>query len=59
LEKGSNWDEERMNKLAALYERFKAEMWARVASELSVPWRVAEAMHWHLGQSGMAHRAGV
>ncbi|KAK4062641.1 hypothetical protein Purlil1_14202 [Purpureocillium lilacinum] len=34
-------------------------MWAKVAEELQVPWRAAEAMHWQLGEADMAHRAGV
>ncbi|XP_044724507.1 myb-like DNA-binding domain-containing protein [Hirsutella rhossiliensis] len=59
LERRSEWDEERKNKLARLYERFKAEMWAKVAEELAVPWRAAEAMHWQLGEVDMARRAGV
>ncbi|EGS23176.1 uncharacterized protein CTHT_0008390 [Thermochaetoides thermophila DSM 1495] len=48
LERRSEWDEERKNKLARLYERFKPEMWAKVAEEMQVPWRAAEAMHWQL-----------
>ncbi|PCD21329.1 hypothetical protein AU210_016295 [Fusarium oxysporum f. sp. radicis-cucumerinum] len=59
LERRSEWDEERKNKLARLYERFKSEMWAKVAEEMSVPWRAAEAMHWQLGEADMARRAGV
>ncbi|KAH6881136.1 hypothetical protein B0T10DRAFT_446166 [Thelonectria olida] len=59
LERRSEWDEERKNKLARLYERFKPEMWAKVAGEMAVPWRAAEAMHWQLGESDMARRAGV
>ncbi|KAB5582672.1 myb-like DNA-binding domain-containing protein [Coniochaeta sp. 2T2.1] len=59
LEKRSEWDEERKNKLARLYERFKPEMWAKVAEEMQVPWRAAEAMHWQLGEADMARRAGV
>ncbi|KAL7822615.1 hypothetical protein V8C26DRAFT_251304 [Trichoderma gracile] len=59
LERRSEWDEERKNKLARLYERFKADMWAKVAEELAVPWRAAEAMHWQLGEADMARRAGV
>ncbi|KAJ4307136.1 hypothetical protein N0V88_000513 [Collariella sp. IMI 366227] len=59
LERRSEWDEERKNKLARLYERFKPEMWAKVAEEMQVPWRAAEAMHWQLGESDMARRAGV
>ncbi|KAG5915540.1 hypothetical protein E4U42_008009 [Claviceps africana] len=59
LERRSEWDEERKNKLARLYERFKSEMWAKVAEELAVPWRAAEAMHWLLGEHDMAKRAGV
>ncbi|KAJ2905143.1 Myb-related protein A [Zalerion maritima] len=59
LERRSEWDEERKNKLARLYERFKPEMWAKVAEEMAVPWRAAEAMHWQLGENDMARRAGV
>lgn len=33
-------------------------MWANVARDLGVPWRTAEAMHWHLGEEEMAKRAG-
>lgn len=39
--------------------RFKSDMWAKVAEELAVPWRAAEAMHWQLGEADMARRAGV
>ncbi|EGU87512.1 hypothetical protein FOXB_01970, partial [Fusarium oxysporum f. sp. conglutinans Fo5176] len=59
LERRSKWDEERINKLARLYERFKPEMWAKVAEEMAVPWRAVEAMHWQLGEEDMARRAGV
>ncbi len=31
-------------------------MWAKVAVEMGVPWRAAEAMHWQLGE---VYRAGV
>ncbi|KAI9726225.1 MAG: hypothetical protein M1834_009395 [Cirrosporium novae-zelandiae] len=58
LERRSEWDEERKNKLARLYERFKQEMWQKVAEEMSCPWRAAEAMHWQLGEQEMARRAG-
>jgi hypothetical protein len=34
-------------------------MWVKVAEELAVPWRAAEAMHWQLGEADMARRAGV
>ena len=34
-------------------------MWARIAEEMQVPWRTAEAMHWHIGETDMARRAGV
>ncbi len=34
-------------------------MWSRVAEEMAVPWRAAEAMHWQLGEADMARRAGV
>ncbi|KAL1892278.1 hypothetical protein Cpir12675_004601 [Ceratocystis pirilliformis] len=59
LERRSEWDEERKNKLARLYERFKPEMWQKVAEEMAVPWRAAEAMHWRMGEEEMAKRAGV
>ena len=39
--------------------RLKPEMWSNLATELQVPWRAAEAMHWQLGEAGMASRAGV
>ncbi|KAI2788366.1 hypothetical protein POX_e06380 [Penicillium oxalicum] len=59
LERRSEWDEDKKNKLARLYERFKAEMWSKVAEEMAIPWRAAEAMHWQLGEQEMARRAGV
>ncbi|EXL67843.1 hypothetical protein FOPG_16066 [Fusarium oxysporum f. sp. conglutinans race 2 54008] len=59
LERRSKWDEERKTKLARLYERFKPEMWAKIAEEMAVPWRAVEAMHWQLGEADMARRAGV
>lgn len=43
----------------SLSSRFKPEMWAKVAEEMGVPWRAAEAMHWQLGEAEMARRAGV
>ncbi|KAF7161840.1 hypothetical protein CNMCM6106_008951 [Aspergillus hiratsukae] len=59
LERRSEWDEDKKNKLARLYERFKAEMWSKVAEEMAIPWRAAEAMHWQLGEQEMARRAGL
>ncbi|EEQ90566.1 hypothetical protein RJZ56_004603 [Blastomyces dermatitidis] len=59
LERRSEWDEDRKNKLARLYERFKADMWSKIAFEMGIPWRAAEAMHWQLGEHEMARRAGV
>lgn len=59
LERKPAWDEEKKNKLARLYERFKQQMWEPVAKELGMPWRAAEAMHWQLGSEGMASRAGT
>ncbi|KAF2752440.1 hypothetical protein EJ05DRAFT_419967, partial [Pseudovirgaria hyperparasitica] len=57
LEKRAHWDEEKKNKLARLYVRFKEAMWQKVASEMGVPWRSAEAMHWTLGPDEIAQRA--
>lgn len=34
-------------------------MWSKIAEEMSIPWRAAEAMHWQLGEAEMAKRAGV
>ncbi|KAI5819045.1 hypothetical protein BZA77DRAFT_242325 [Pyronema omphalodes] len=59
LERRSEWDEEKKNKLARLYERFKQEMWTTIAKEMEIPWRAAEAMHWQMGEIEMANRAGV
>ncbi|OTB04280.1 hypothetical protein M426DRAFT_155523 [Hypoxylon sp. CI-4A] len=63
LERRGGWDEEKKNKLARLYEskkpRFKQEMWYKVADEMGIPWRAAEAMHWQLGEQDIARRAGV
>lgn len=44
---------------AFTFSRFKPEMWFKVAEEMAVPWRAAEAMHWQLGEADMARRAGV
>ncbi|KAJ3499503.1 hypothetical protein NLG97_g292 [Lecanicillium saksenae] len=59
LERRCELDNDRKDKLAILYHRFKAEMWAKVAEELQVPWRAVEAMHWKLGEFEMADRAGA
>lgn len=34
-------------------------MWRKIAEELQVPWHVAEAMHWEVGQESMAVRANT
>ncbi|OJD21368.1 hypothetical protein ACJ73_07292 [Blastomyces percursus] len=39
--------------------RFKSEMWAKIAEEMSIPWRAVEAMHWQPGEQEMARRAGT
>ena len=39
--------------------RMKPEMWAKVAEDLQVPWRAAEAMHWEIGKDEMGRRAGI
>ncbi|MCJ1392723.1 hypothetical protein MMC18_005594 [Xylographa bjoerkii] len=59
LERRGDWDEEKKNRLARLYERLKPEMWTPLAIELGVPWRAAEGIHWQLGEAEMARRAGV
>ncbi|KAF2711005.1 hypothetical protein K504DRAFT_376417 [Pleomassaria siparia CBS 279.74] len=59
LEKRAIWDEEKKNKLARLYARFKDQMWQKVASEMGIPWRSAESMHWQLGEQEMSARANA
>lgn len=34
-------------------------MWSKIAEEMTIPWRAAEAMHWQMGEHEMARRAGV
>ncbi|KAF2274178.1 uncharacterized protein EI97DRAFT_381703 [Westerdykella ornata] len=59
LEKRVVWDEEKKDKLARLYHRFCQEMWQKIATEMKIPWRTAEAMHWKLGQEEMHNRANA
>ncbi|KAI6899928.1 hypothetical protein KC318_g8673 [Hortaea werneckii] len=59
LERCFEWDEEKRNKLARLYERFKKDMWEKIAKEMRLPWRAVEAMHWQIGEVEMAQRANV
>nr|POF14874.1 hypothetical protein CFP56_71258 [Quercus suber] len=56
LERRSEWDEEKKNKLARL---FKKDMWDKISREMQLPWRAAEAMHWQIGEIEMAQRANV
>ena len=39
--------------------RFKNQMWQRVATEMGIPWRSAESMHWQLGEQEMSARANA
>ncbi|QSS59409.1 hypothetical protein I7I51_08844 [Histoplasma capsulatum] len=50
LERRSEWSEDRKTKS-------KPAMWAKIAEEMSIPWRAVEAMHWQLGEQEMARRA--
>ncbi|KAF2245157.1 hypothetical protein BU26DRAFT_77733 [Trematosphaeria pertusa] len=59
LEKRAVWDEEKKDKLARLYARFKDQMWQKVATEMGIPWRSAESMHWQLGEREMSARANA
>ena len=34
-------------------------MWEKIAKEMQLPWRAAEAMHWQIGEAEMAQRANV
>ncbi|KIV99110.1 hypothetical protein, variant [Verruconis gallopava] len=58
-EKRQDWDEEKKNKLARLYNRFKQQMWEMVAKEMGLPWRAIEGIHWEMGREEMASRANV
>ncbi|KAF2423179.1 hypothetical protein EJ08DRAFT_596367 [Tothia fuscella] len=58
-EKRQDWDDEKKNKLARLYNRFKQPMWEMVAKEMGLPWRAIEAIHWQMGPEEMASRANV
>ncbi|OCL08992.1 hypothetical protein AOQ84DRAFT_363655 [Glonium stellatum] len=53
------WDEERKNELARLYRRYSAEMWAKIATEMSLSWNDVELMHWKLGYIGMMTRGSI
>jgi hypothetical protein len=44
------WDEEKKNKLAGLYVRYKNQMWQKIASEMNMPWIEVERMAWQLGE---------
>ncbi|PVH90039.1 hypothetical protein DM02DRAFT_578308, partial [Periconia macrospinosa] len=58
LEKRGVWDEEQKNKLARfMLGIFKAGIWQKVATEMSIPWRSVEPMHWQLGEQEMSARA--
>jgi hypothetical protein len=34
-------------------------MWQKVATEMDIPWRSAESMHWQLGEQEMSARANL
>ncbi|OJD09460.1 hypothetical protein ACJ73_10297 [Blastomyces percursus] len=53
LERRSEWSEDRKTRAS----RFKSEMWAKIAEEMSIPWRAVEAMHWQLGEQEMARQS--
>ncbi|KAL2377210.1 hypothetical protein RJZ90_006930 [Blastomyces dermatitidis] len=60
--KWSKWSSEEDALIIELRQRgmaFKSEMWAKIAEEMSIPWRAVEAMHWQLGEQEMARRAGT
>jgi hypothetical protein len=44
---------------ADMYNRFKDQMWQNVATEMGIPWRSAESMHWQLGEQEMSARANA
>jgi len=46
-------------RLICIRFRFKKDMWEKIAKEMQLPWRAAEAMHWQIGEVEMASRANV
>lgn len=50
-------DEEKETKLASVYERRRREIWSMIAAEVGISWRLAESLHWALGEQEMARRA--
>ncbi|KAG6153585.1 hypothetical protein E4U11_006919 [Claviceps purpurea] len=53
------WSPELQNEFCKHYDGLKQEMWMHIGETLSVAWYFAEAMHWELGEDGIADRAGV
>ncbi|KAK4693342.1 hypothetical protein P7C71_g4038, partial [Lecanoromycetidae sp. Uapishka_2] len=51
------WTEEKMNKLAKVYERLRMDVWKPIADELCIPWDSVEGMHWSMGMDEMSLRA--
>ncbi|KAG6052901.1 hypothetical protein E4U32_007968 [Claviceps aff. humidiphila group G2b] len=62
---GPEWPQERKNQLCKLYESHKQRMWApigdavRIPSQYPCPWKVAERLHWRLGEKGMTERVSA
>ncbi|KAF2845009.1 hypothetical protein T440DRAFT_511846 [Plenodomus tracheiphilus IPT5] len=57
LEQRTDWDQEEKNIFSSVYNRIKERMWQEAATELGIPWRLAERMHWELGEKEMDARA--
>ncbi|PSN59057.1 hypothetical protein BS50DRAFT_509204 [Corynespora cassiicola Philippines] len=57
LEKQTIWSEDKKIRFAKLYTRYVTEMWRKIANEMKIPWRLAESMHWRLGEEGISTRA--
>ncbi|KAF1990690.1 hypothetical protein K402DRAFT_400867 [Aulographum hederae CBS 113979] len=55
-EKRPDWDEEKKNKLARLYLRFRKETYDNIAREMQLPWRAVERMLWNMGHEEIASR---
>ncbi|CAD6581116.1 MAG: hypothetical protein ASARMPREDX12_000365 [Alectoria sarmentosa] len=47
------------NRPAKIPRRLKSDLWNPIATELGVPWRACEAMHWALGEADMCRRANA
>ncbi|KAJ5449543.1 uncharacterized protein N7458_005992 [Penicillium daleae] len=59
LNRSPQWTEERKDSLSREYAKLREHIWSMIGEKSGIPWRAAEAMHWHLGEQEIARRAQV